>query len=314
MTPEQRARAVKLRAHALGFQSAGICDLAPIPHADVLRQWLAEGRAGTMRYMHRQASRRLEPSRIMPGATRAVVVTRDYGAPDSPPAPGCGHVAKYARGRDYHQALRPALEELARYVRSLGTAEARTRVFVDAGPVPERELAQRAGLGWIGKNTMLISPKRGSFFFLAVILTDLGIATDPPFEADRCGACRRCIDACPTGAFVAPRVLDSRRCISYLSIEFREPFDEWQAAALGSWIFGCDVCQDVCPWNVRFAHVTDDPALAHEPAMEWLDLSVMVEMDQAEFRRQFGHTPLERPGLRGMRRNACAARPIERGR
>jgi epoxyqueuosine reductase len=312
VTPERRADAVKQCARDLGFADVGICDLTPVPHADVLERWLADGRAGTMRYMHRQALRRLEPARILPGANRAIVVTRNHGARDRPPSPNAGHVAKYARGRDYHEALRSPLEDLAQSVRALGSPATRTRVFVDAGPVPERELAQRAGLGWIGKNTMLISPRRGSFFFLASILTDLDVAVDAPFEADRCGTCHRCLDACPTDAFAGPRMLDSRRCISYLTVEFREPFDEWQAAALQSWIFGCDVCQDVCPWNVRFAGPADDPVLGQHHAMEWLELSAIAEMSEIEFRRRFGDTPLTRPGLRGMRRNARAARPASR--
>jgi epoxyqueuosine reductase len=311
VTPEWRAQQVKLRARGLGFDDVGICHLGPLPHADVLKRWLASGFAGTMRYLHRQAARRLEPATILPGATRAVVVTRNYFTPDTPPAPSCGHVAKYARGRDYHEALRPALDTLADHVRSLGSPATRARAYVDAGPVPERELAQRAGLGWIGKNTMLLSPRDGSFFFLAVVLTDLDLAIDAPFEADRCGSCRRCLDACPTDAFPEPRVLDSRRCISYLSIEYRAPFDEWQAAAVQSWIFGCDVCQDVCPWNVRFARPADDPVLAQDAAMEWLELAAFADMSEVEFQQRFAHTPLSRPGLRGMRRNARGARAVD---
>jgi epoxyqueuosine reductase len=156
---------------------------------------------------------------------------------------------------------------------------------------------------------MLISPRHGSFLFLATILTDLDVAVDVPFEADRCGSCRRCLDACPTDAFPEPRMLDATNCISYLTIEFRQSFDAWQASALQSWIFGCDVCQDVCPWNVRFGKAADDPMLEQDHAMEWLDLSAFAEMSEVEFRRRFGETPLTRPGLSGMQRNARAARP-----
>ncbi len=309
MTPERRAHLVKLRAHDLGFGDAGICDLRPTPHADALRQWLELGFAGTMIYMHRQASRRLAPATILPGTTRAVLVRRDYYRPDVAPPGGAGHLAKYARGRDYHDTLRSPLDALACYIRSLGSATTIARAYVDAGPVPERELAQRAGLGWIGKNTMLLTPERGSFFFLAAVLTDLDVAPDAPFEADRCGSCRRCLDACPTNAFPAARVLDSRRCISYLTIEHRGPFDESRSTTLGSWVFGCDVCQDVCPWNQKFAAPVKDPVLEQDAAMEWLDLAQLTAMDADEFHRQFGHTPLTRPGPEGMRRNAAAAQP-----
>ena len=309
MTPQRRAHLVKLRARDLGFADAGICDLRPPPHADALRHWLRSGYAATMTYMHRQAARRIAPASILPGANRAVVVLRDYFLPDGAPIEGAGHVAKYARGRDYHDALRPSLDALAAFIRSLGSKHTLARAYVDAGAVPERELAQRAGLGWIGKNTMLLSPQRGSFFFLAAVLTDLDIATDPPFETDRCGSCRRCLDACPTDAFPEQRVLDSRRCISYLTIEHRGPFDAGQSAALGSWIFGCDVCQDVCPWNEKFAVPVDDQVLQQDPAMEWVDLVMLITAEAAEFQRRFGQTALARPSHNGMRRNAAAVAP-----
>ena len=250
-TPAWRAQLIKQRALALGFARAGIADLTPTRHGDALHRWLADGMAAGMAYMERQAERREDPSSILPGATRAVVVTRNYYSDDPPPTPGTGRVARYARGRDYHSALRQPLTRLADYVKSLGDADTVAQAYCDAGPVPERELAQRASIGWIGKNTMLIDPEHGSFFFLAAILTDLDVAPDLPFEADRCGSCRRCLDACPTGAFPRERVLDSRRCISYLTIELKGPVPEPLRAALGEWVFGCDICQDVCPWTRR---------------------------------------------------------------
>lgn len=307
MTPERRAHLVKQRALALGFQAAGITDLSPPPHADRLSAWLEAGMAGTMRYLHRQAAQRREPFRIVPGATRAVVVTRNYATPDPPPRQGTGRIAKYARGRDYHAALRAPLDTLARYLGELGGPTTITRPYVDAGPVPERELAQRAGLGWIGKNTMLIDPRRGSYVFLATVLTDLDLAVDLPFAADRCGTCRRCLDACPTDAFPQPRVLDSRRCISYLTIEHRGAFDAREAALVGDWVFGCDICQDVCPWNEKFAQPADDPILEQQPGLAQLDLVELASLDNQTFERRYGWTPLERPGAPGMRRNARAA-------
>ncbi len=232
---------------SLGFGSVGIADLAPVPHAAALRRWLAFGMAGTMGYMQRQAERRLEPEKILPGGSHAVVVTRSYYSTDPPATPGTGRVARYAQGRDYHAALADPLARLTRYVESLGPPGTVARPYCDAGPVPERELAQRAGLGWIGKNTMLIDPKAGSFFFIGAVLTDLDLAVDQPFEVDRCGTCRRCLDACPTDAFPEARVLDSRRCISYLTIEHRGPIELATAEAFQDWIFGCDICQEVCP-------------------------------------------------------------------
>lgn len=304
MSPAARAHLVKQQALALGFAQAGITDLAPVPHHQVLVRWLEQGLAGTMRYLHRQAGRRLEPGSILPGATRAVVVTRNYYSKDPEPRLGTGRVARYARGRDYHAALRRPLAELARYVRSLGPAGTLAKPYCDAGPVPERELAQRAGLGWIGKNTMLIDPQRGSYCFLAVILTDLELALDPPFEADRCGTCRRCLDACPTNAFREPRVLDSRLCISYLTIEHRGEVDPALAAAFGDWIFGCDICQEVCPWNVKFAAVAQDPILERDASLARLDLAELARISDDEFRSRFGKTALARAGASGMRRNS----------
>jgi epoxyqueuosine reductase len=295
---------VRERAHGLGFEAVGICDLRPTPHAAALTRWIEQGMAGTMEYMARQAAQRLEPATIAPGVTRAVVVAKDYYQPDSIPRSGAGRVAKYARGRDYHRSLRPPLDALAAYLCTLGNEETIARAYVDAGPVPERELAQRAGLGWIGKNTMLISPARGSFFFLAAVLTSLDLAVDLPFEADRCGRCRRCLDACPTFAFPAPRVLDSRRCISYLTIEHQGAIDPSLWPDMAPWVFGCDVCQAVCPWNEKFARPADEPMPDLQPALEWLDVASLLTMSDDEFSKRYGCTPLERPGAVGMRRNA----------
>jgi epoxyqueuosine reductase len=257
--------------------------------------------------MHRQEQRRREPGTILPAASRAVVVTCGYYTCDESQPAGTGRVAKYARGRDYHQGLRRPLEELASYIRSLGHGDTIARHYVDAGPVPERELAQRAGLGWIGKNTMLIAPDRGSFFFLATILTNLDLAPDDPFEADRCGSCSRCLDACPTDAFDRERLLDSRRCISYLTIEHKGEISPPARSLLGDWIFGCDICQDVCPWNHKFAIESRDHELRMDPARAFEDLDTLIRISEDEFASRFGWTPLERPGVRGMRRNALIA-------
>jgi epoxyqueuosine reductase len=294
--------AIRRRAAELGFLACGIATLEPGEHADALDAWLARGYAGTMRYLHRQARKRKHPAEIVRGARAAVVVLESYGR--RPRGEGV-RIASYARGRDYHRGMMERLEELAAFLRDRGARIARP--FVDAGPVPERELAQRAGLGWIGKNTMLLRPGAGSLFFIGSVFTDLDLRPDRPFRSDHCGTCTRCLDACPTGAFVAPRVLDATRCISYLTIEHKGPIPEPFVPALGGWAFGCDICNDVCPWNARFADAPGPAEYAPRAAPDTGDPDYFAAMDEAEFDAMFGDTPLERPGLAGMRRNWRAA-------
>jgi epoxyqueuosine reductase len=302
---------LKRRAAALGFAATGVTRLDRNPHAAELDRWLADGHAGTMTYLHRQAAKRKDPRAIMPGARAAVVtLTNYYHGPANPgPPPGAsmtGRVAQYAWSSDYHDVLGQRLEQLAEAIREL-VPGARTRCYVDAGPVPERELAQLAGLGWIGKNMMLINPEIGSFTFIGVVLTDADLEPDPPFETDRCGTCTRCLDACPTQAFAGARDLDARACISYLTIEHRGSFTETQRAQVEDWVFGCDVCQDVCPWNVSFALETRDAGFGTRPDVAFPDREAFATMDEAEFIRRYGDTPFTRPGLEGMRRNAGVA-------
>jgi epoxyqueuosine reductase len=295
--------AIKRRAAELGFAATGIARLGPNPHAAELDRWLMDGHAGTMSYLQRQAEKRKDPRLVMPGAKSAVVTLTNYFHGSG--AAGPQRVAQYAWSSDYHDVLDERLEQLAASIRLLAPGS-KTRCYVDAGPVPERELAQLAGLGWIGKNMMLIHPEIGSFTFIGVVLTDADIEADPPFEADRCGTCTRCLDACPTQAFVGPRDLDARACISYLTIEHHGEFTAAEREQVGNWVFGCDVCQDVCPWNVSFARPTDDPALAPRPGIAAPDARALVRMDEDAFRRRYGGTPFTRPGLRGMQRNAAA--------
>ena len=301
--------AIKQRAAALGFSATGIARLDRNPHAAELDRWLALGHAGTMTYLNRQAEKRKDPRAIMPGAKSAVVTLTNYfhGAPGHGPGARHPHVAQYAWSSDYHDVLGQRLEQLAEAIRLLAPGS-RTRCYVDAGPVPERELAQLAGLGWIGKNMMLINPEIGSFTFIGVVLTDAELEPDAPFEADRCGTCTRCLDACPTQAFVGPRDLDARACISYLTIEHRGEFTDAQRAQVGGgdWVFGCDVCQDVCPWNVSFARETADPGFAVRADVAAPDVRTLATIDEAEFDRRYSETPFTRPGARGMRRNAAA--------
>ncbi len=298
------AEQVKAFAARAGFLASGITRPAPNSHAVELDEWLVRGYAGNMRYLHRQAARRKDPRLIAPEARSIVVVLDNYYS-ESIESGKRPRIAKYALGTDYHHELGDRLEEVAGWLRDNGAAIA--KVYVDAGPVPERELATRAGLGWIGKNTMLIRPGQGSFFFIGSIFTDLPLQPDEPFATDHCGSCTRCLDACPTGALVAPQVLDATRCISYLTIEYRGPFSESQAAMLNGWGFGCDICNEVCPWNERFARPATQPGYAARNDLTELDPDGWDAMTEAEFVRRFGDTPLERAGLDGMRRNWKAA-------
>jgi epoxyqueuosine reductase len=313
VTPEALAAAAKACAADVGFEACGITDLGPSAAAAALDRWLAAGHQGEMRYMERQAPVRREPSRAWLDARSAVVVLHNYCQQDVDPAPGRGRVARYALGDDYHDTMKRKLEELgAGLVQAAGAG--RFRTYADAGPLPERELARRAGLGWVAKNTMLISPMLGSYTFIGVLLTDLLLAADTPFEADRCGTCRRCLDACPTGAFPQPRVLDATRCISYLTIEAAGPMPEPLKAHVGDWLFGCDVCQEVCPWNVRFAVASTEPRYRARPKTEWPSLHEITTMTERAFNDTLGKTALVRAGRAGLARNALVVLENRRGR
>ena len=306
MTPEELTAAATAAASALGFEACGVTDLRAADGATAaLDAWLERGMHGEMRYMARQAPTRREPQRVWPEARAAVVVLHNHFHADADPAAGRGRIARYALGEDYHTVMHERLAALAE--RLAEAAEGGTfRIYVDAGPLPERELARRAGLGWFGKNTMLIHPRLGSFTFIGVLLTDLDLARDAPFETDRCGTCRRCLDACPTAAFPAPHVLDATRCVSYLTIEARGPVPDALAPLLGDHLFGCDICQDVCPWNVRFAAETAEPRYRPRPPDEWPTLVELTRMSEREYEEAFEGTALERAGRAGLARNAEA--------
>ena len=307
------AGAVKSRALELGFSACGITtpDPLPSPTADQLDRWLGSGMAGTMRYLHRQARRRKDPRLIVEGARSIVVVLTTYYAGDPPstldPRPST-RVARYARGLDYHAVVGARLDQLAAWL--LGHGAALARPFLDAGPVPERELARRAGLGWVGKNTMLLRPGLGSWTFIGTLFTDLELPPDPPFEADHCGSCTRCLQACPTGALPQPGVLDATRCISYLTIEQKGPIPGEIVPALAGWAFGCDICNEVCPWNLKFAQPTPFPELLPRPETDLSPLPVdhFARLTDAEFDARYGRTAFSRPGRAGMARNLEAAR------
>jgi len=300
-------------ARSLGFIACGVASLEPSRYGDALDAWLKAGYGGTMRYLHRRAAARKSPASIVPGAKVAVVVLENYlprtGREDGKAGGREIRVAKYARGEDYHRVMMRRLGLLAAWLRAHGAAVAHP--WADIGPVPERELAQRAGLGWIGKNTMLIRPESGSFCLIGSVFTDLPLVPSRADDYDRCGTCTRCLDACPTGALLEPRVLDATQCISYLTIESRLPVPESLSARLEGWGFGCDICNDVCPWNRRFAEPTAVPEYQDRGAIDTGNPAFFEEMNDEEFAERFGDTPLERPGLPGMRRNwAAAARSL----
>jgi epoxyqueuosine reductase len=303
-------------AASLGFVACGIASLEPSRRGEALDAWLAAGYAGSMRYLHRQAAQRKRPGEIVPGAVAAVVVLENYlpgeGKREAESGMRGVKIAKYALGEDYHRVLTRRLGLIADWLRERGATIA--RVWADAGPVPERELAERAGLGWIGKNTMLIRPGSGSFCLIGTVFTDLALVPASPAGYDRCGSCTRCLDACPTGALVAPRALDATRCTSYLTIESRQPIPEELADKLEGWGFGCDICNDVCPWNIRFAAPGSEPAYQDRGALAVDDPGFFDRMTPEEFSGRFGDTPLERPGLAGMRRNWAAAFRSRAGR
>ncbi|MGB7213145.1 MAG: tRNA epoxyqueuosine(34) reductase QueG [Gemmatimonadales bacterium] len=302
------AERVKARAAELGFVACGVTDLAPNAQADRFDRWLAAGHAGVMRYLHRQAAKRRDPAHIVPRARRAVIVLENYYHAETDDSRRAPRVAKYARGSDYHTVTYKRLQALAGFLRTEGATVAHP--WVDDGPVPERELARRAGLGWIGKNAMLIRPGVGSFCFIGTVFTDLLLAVDAPFEAEHCGSCTRCLDACPTGAFVEPGVVDATRCISYLTIEQDGPIPDELAPKLSGWAFGCDICNDVCPWNERFARESSIAEFADRRPLAGVTAATLDRMSDRDFEERFGGTPLARAGREGLLRNVAA---VEQG-
>jgi epoxyqueuosine reductase len=289
---------IKAHAYGLGFDQCGIATLGPAKTAAKFDAWLERGYAGEMYYLKRWADRRRDTRLPARGMRSAVVVTLDYGG-RSPVGP----IARYARGRDYHRVMREKLRALRRLIAS--ETSTRMRAYSDTGPILERDLAQRAGLGWFGKNTMLIHPKRGSFFVIGAVLTDLALEADAPFESDHCGSCTKCLDACPTRAFPEARVLDATRCISYLTIEQRGAIPDALSEAIGERAFGCDVCQDVCPWNERFARTDGDAALAPRAENVAPDPRDLLALDEEGFEARFGDSAVSRAGRAGLARNAA---------
>ena len=298
--PVTRTAALKARAVSAGFDLAGVVTLGPATTADAFDAWLARGFAGTMDYMHEHAEVRRDSRRPEPGMRSALVVALNYGG-TAPPGP----VARYARGRDYHRLMWDRLEEIGDWLTT--ECGARTRAYVDSAPILERDLARAAGLGWFGKNAMLIHPRLGSFFFIGALFTDCELEPDAPFATEHCGSCTRCLDACPTAAFPEPGVLDATRCISYLTIELRGPIPSTLREAIGERLYGCDVCQDVCPWNEKFARPASLPALSRVRTPPDPDPAALLGATDAAFRARFRGTAITRARREGVARNAAVA-------
>lgn len=299
-TADLTAERVKTLALGLGFDRVGVAPATPADGLDRLGEWLSRGFAGDMTYMHRHADARSDPGSILAGVRSIVMVALNYRQ-----EPEGGPVAQYARGADYHDVLRDRLNRLLELIRADDPSIV-GRGVVDTAPLLERDFARRAGLGWFGKNTMLIHPRLGSFFFLGALLLTAELPADDPFAKSHCGTCARCLDACPTEAFAGPGWLDSRRCISYLTIEHRGAIPLELRSGMKNWIFGCDICQDVCPWN-RKAPFAGDPALAPRDDLVAPDLLHLLEITDAEFRQQFRGTAIFRTKRAGLVRNVALA-------
>lgn len=314
VTRARLTQRIKTKARALGFDLVGATPLMPSAYGGFYENWLAQGCAGDMAYLARSdaVAKRRDPRLILPQARSVVVVGQNYyqAIPEevvSLSNEKRGRVARYAWGNDYHDVMWARLEKLAAFIEAEVGRRVSHRRYVDTGPLLERELAMRAGLGWIGKNTMLINPRLGSWLFLGELLLDLKLEYDAPFRTDHCGTCIRCIEACPTGCIQPDRFLDASHCISYLTIELKsKKMPTHLQPLVGDWVFGCDICQMVCPWN-RFSRPTDEPEFQSRPGISAPDLSELLSLDDEEFLRRFQDSPIQRTKRRGLQRNAAVA-------
>ena len=303
MTLTQR---IHQKAAELGFDAVGITPADRLEAADFYARWLALGCAGEMAYLERNREKRVDPAQLVPGARSVICLGMNYYQ-ETPErnAPLAGRISCYARGDDYHDLIKKRLFALWEFIQQEADREVSGRVYVDTAPVLERELANRAGLGWWGKNTCLIDKRKGSFFFLAEIVLDLDLDYNQP-ATDHCGSCTRCLDACPTGALPEPYLLDARRCISYLTIELKGAIPRDLRPGMGDWIFGCDICQDVCPWN-RKAIPSGETAFQSRPGLTNPSLPELIAMDRDGFNDRFRRHPAKRAKRRGLLRNVAVA-------
>jgi len=293
---------IKNEAARLGFDYCGIAKVGALEEdARRLESWLTKGFHGSMKYMENHFDLRVDPTRLVPGAKSVITLMLNY-FPSRQQTDGAPKISKYAYGRDYHEVIREKLKELLHFIKQ-EIGEVNGRGFVDSAPVLERSWAVKSGLGWVGKNGNLIAKDSGSFFFLATLITDLDLEYDDPFVKDYCGTCRRCIDACPTDAIMEGKEINGSKCISYFTIELKEMLipDE-QKGKFNNWMFGCDICQDVCPWN-RFSKPASDPAMIHLPEVLNFSTAEWEAMTEDSFKKIFRHSPLMRSKYKGIQRN-----------
>ncbi len=311
-TEQQLALAQQIRQWAaeLGFQQVGICDVDLGENEAYLEKWLAAGYHGTMDYMASHGTKRSRPAELIPGTCRVLSLRMDYVTEDTQAlkileSPEKAYISRYTLGRDYHKLIRKRLATLAKRIEAEASS-GQYRAFVDSAPVLERAIAEKAGLGWIAKNTMLINDKAGSWFFLGEIYTDLPLPTDPPQDSKHCGSCTACLDICPTNAFVGPFKLDARKCISYLTIEHKGSIDEALRPLMGNRIFGCDDCQLVCPWN-KFAQFSDEGDFQPRHQLADADLVELFEWDEETYLRKTEGSAMRRIGYQRWLRNLAIA-------
>ncbi len=307
MEKAERTQIVRTLASEQGFDRVGIAPAERLARADYLRRWLAEGQAGEMRYLRRYFDRRVDPSKLLPGAKSVVVTALNYhhSAPPPPDKQPRGRVAMYAWGNDYHQVVKKKLWATVDLMRERIPEPFLAKPCVDTSPLLERELAHLAGLGWIGKNTMVLHQDLGSYFFLGEIVTTLELEYDSP-ATDHCGTCTRCLDACPTDAFPAPYQMDARRCISYHTIELRGDIPQEFHEPIGNWVFGCDICQQVCPYN-QSPPQAREAALAIRPLVPYPLLKDLLEWQPTDYHRQLKGSAIKRAKLEMLKRNARIA-------
>lgn len=299
---------IKAQAHAVGFDLCGVAPAAAYPELPFFREWVARGFAGDMHYLARSIDKRCDLHLVVPGVRSVIALATNYHT-DRPYStevvdPDEALIARYAWGDDYHDVITTRLDALIAWMRTRDDSPFEARRYVDTGPVQERVVAQHAGLGWIGKNTCLIHPSMGSWLFLSVILTTLDLVPDAP-GLDQCGTCTLCLDACPTQAFVAPHVMDARRCLSYVTIEHKGDIPDELRPAVGAHLYGCDICQEVCPFN-QAPPISLDPAWQPRPAFDRPRLSALAAMPDDELRAAMKGSPMKRTGTKGLRRTLAA--------
>lgn len=312
--PMSLKESIIAEAKRLGFNLVGVTRPDPPPHLDVYEHWLRKGHHGEMGYLStdRARARRSDPRLILAECKSILVLGWDHIIPESTEEmagvesrPSKGRIASYAWDEDYHDVIPPRLKALVEFIENLIGEPVPNRWYTDTGPILERELAQRAGLGWIGKNTCLINPTKGSYFLLAELLLNIDLEPDPPFAADHCGSCTRCIEACPTACILPDRTINAQQCISYLTIELKGPLPLEMRPQMDNWIFGCDICQLVCPWNQRFAHPDEIPTERDQIAAP--ELTRELSLTPEEFNRKFKGSPVKRTKRRGYLRNVAVA-------